>query len=158
MCADQHKEERIVFGGGVYDLVHEGHVAGLEERRKLGDLLVVGITSDERVRERKGVLRPIRPEMGRIAVVDAFRFVDYTFIMPMPAQRTPTMQVIEQLRPDVFVDHHENRDRWEIDRKYIASLGTELVFDESPKLDSTTGIIDRVLVAYQGRYPETVSD
>jgi len=141
----RHRFERIVFAGGVFDLIHEGHVDGLEKRRKLGDLLVVGITSDERVQERKGLNRPIRRELGRLSVVNAFRAVDYAFIMPLPAEKTPTIQVIQALQPDIFVDHHENQHRWEVDRAYIESLGTELAFDDAPKLDSTTDIISRVI-------------
>lgn len=66
----------------------------------------------------------------------------------MPALETPTMQVIKSLQPDIFVDYHGNRERWEVDRDYIESLGTQLAFDESPKLDSTSDIVARVIRAY----------
>jgi len=140
-----HRDSRIVFAGGCYDLVHEGHVEGLEWRRDLGDILVVGISSDERIELRKGPGRPIRPELGRLAVVAAFRAVDYAFIMPMPAEVSPTMQVLHSLKPDVFVDYQDNKGRWPPEtEEYIRSLGVEFIYDDQPKRDSTSDIIERV--------------
>lgn len=140
----RHADERIVFTGGVFDIVHEGHVAGLAYRKSLGDVLVAGIVSDERVRQRKGEHRPIRGEVGRLAVVSAFRAVDYAFIMPMPTEEeSPTIQVIKALCPDVFADYQGAISRWEESRELIASLGAQLVYDEGPKLDSTTDILGR---------------
>ena len=59
-------DRTIVFAGGCFDLVHEGHVTGMQYCKSKGNLLVVGVSSDERVRQRKGPNRPIRTELGRI--------------------------------------------------------------------------------------------
>jgi D-beta-D-heptose 7-phosphate kinase/D-beta-D-heptose 1-phosphate adenosyltransferase len=139
-----HQDERIVLAGGCFDIVHEGHVLGMEYCKSNGDILVVGISSDERVRQRKGEGRPYRHQAGRIAVVNALKPVDYTFIMPMPTEQTPTIQAIIMLRPNVFMDHIENYDRWEPSRQQIETLGTELIFNTTPRLDSTTEIISRI--------------
>lgn len=145
----EHAQERIGFAGGCFDLVHEGHIFGMERCKELiGPLgiLVVGVSSDERVRQRKGPGRPFREQLGRIIVVNALRPVDYTFIMPMPEEGgdTPTIQVIKALRPDVFADHEENRERWTPVIPLLNSLGTELKFNDAMRYDSTTDIARRV--------------
>lgn len=140
----RHKNEKIVFMGGCFDLVHEGHVTGLQYCRDMGDILVVGVSSDERVRQRKGPTRPIRNEAARLAVVAALRPVDYALIMPMPDVDTPTIQVIKLLLPDIFADHRENVERWSNASNEIGALGTELRFNDAPRLSSTTAIIRRI--------------
>lgn len=79
-------------------------------------------------------------------VVNAFRDVDYVFVMPLPElDTTPTLQVIKSLKPNVYVEHIENAQRWsDDDRAYIHSLGTDFVFDTQPKSNSTTAIIERI--------------
>ena len=142
---ERHQAERVVLAGGCFDIVHEGHVLGMEYCKAQGDILVVGVSSDERIKQRKGEDRPIRHELGRIAVVNALRSVDYTFIMPMPSEQTPTVQAILALRPDYFMDHRENEERWEPSRQYIESLGTRLLFNDSPRLTSSTDIIQTII-------------
>lgn len=141
---EKYRNSRIVFGGGIYDLIHIGHVEGLSFRKSLGDILVCGVVSDKRAKQRKRI--PVRFEADRLAVLDAFRDVDYTFIMPMPrAVVTPTMQVIQRLRPDIYVEYCDNKDRWaDEDRQHMKVLGTELVFDTLPKRSSTTEIIEKI--------------
>jgi rfaE bifunctional protein nucleotidyltransferase chain/domain len=140
----QHHAQQVVFMGGCFDIVHEGHITGLQYCRDMGDILVVGVSSDERVRQRKGPERPIRHELARLSVVAALRMVDYAFVMPMPEEDTPTIQVIKSLRPDIFADHEENLARWTDAADEIAALGTQLRFNEAPRLSSTTSIINRI--------------
>jgi cytidyltransferase-like protein len=141
-----NNHKTIVFTGGVFDLVHEGHVNGMQYCKSKGDLLIVGVSSDERVKQRKGVNRPIRKELGRLMLVDALKPVDYSFIMPMPNNLyTPTMQVIMTLRPDIFMDHQENRQRWADSTQDIRDVGCQLIFNTSPRLNSTSMIISSIL-------------
>jgi len=141
---DKHKTQRIIFCGGVYDLVHRGHIEGIAFRKSLGDILVCGLVSDERAASRKRI--PVRNEQDRLLVLSEFRNVDYAFIMPLPeTDITPTLQVIKTLKPDVYVEHIEHAERWsDEDRTYVESLGTDFIFDTQPKSNSTTAIIERV--------------
>lgn len=142
---ERHHDETIVFCGGCFDLIHEGHTEGLAWRRSLGDVLVVGVSNDDRIMERKGSGRPIRKEIGRLAVVNAFRNVDYAFLMPSSsADHSPTMRVLHRLQPDIFADSVENEYRWQSALPTIESLGIHMVFDDLPKRDSTSDIIRRV--------------
>lgn len=139
-----HQQERLVFGGGVFDLVHEGHVAALEYWKSLGNILIVGVVSDERVRQRKGDDRPIRDEVGRLAVVNAFRAVDYSFILPLPKDGvSPTVQSISKFQPDVFVQYQDSHLVVAGDSDPLIELGVEIVIDDRPKLDSTSRILAR---------------
>src|ERR687883_103133 len=67
---------RIVFANGCFDILHVGHVRYLEAARALGDLLVVGINTDEQVRRLKGPGRPFVPERERAELIASLRAVD----------------------------------------------------------------------------------
>lgn len=91
--------KRIVFTNGCFDLLHPGHVAYLEEARGFGDLLVVGVNSDDSVRRLKGPERPVVPLDGRMAVLAALEAVDYV----VPFEEDTPYQLIKALRPHVLV-------------------------------------------------------
>jgi len=94
---DQNK--RFVFTNGCFDLLHRGHVEILKAAKDLGDLLCVGVNSDQSVRRLKGPRRPIVPEADRAAVVAALESVDFVTLFDEDTPRS----VIARLRPDVLV-------------------------------------------------------
>jgi D-beta-D-heptose 7-phosphate kinase/D-beta-D-heptose 1-phosphate adenosyltransferase len=146
---EEYSDRRIVFRGGCFDLLHIGHLEALQFAKQQGDLLLIGIVSDERIKHRKGFHRPIVSELSRLAVVDAIRFVDITFIMPMPTDgpTSSNLQVVKALRPDVLVDNGESVASWprgELER--MEALGTQVIID--PHRDhrlSTTALIDKII-------------
>jgi phosphoheptose isomerase len=87
----------VVWTNGVFDLVHVGHLASLRAARALGDVLVVGINSDDAVRRLKGPARPVVGERERAELLSALRPVDYVVVFD---QDTPE-QILDQVRPDV---------------------------------------------------------
>ena len=89
----------LVLTNGTFDLLHIGHIRYLEEARRLGDILVVCINSDESVRGYKGEGRPVVPEAERAEVVAALRSVDYTVIFNEPTAE----RMVETLQPEVYV-------------------------------------------------------
>src|SRR5918912_115480 len=88
---------RIVLANGCFDILHVGHVRYLEAARALGDLLVVGINSDEQVRRLKGPGRPFVPERERAEVIASLRAVDLVTIFAEPTVE----ELLRALRPDV---------------------------------------------------------
>jgi rfaE bifunctional protein nucleotidyltransferase chain/domain len=90
--------QRLVLTNGTFDLLHIGHVRYLEAARKLGDILVVGINSDESVRGYKGPGRPVVPQQERAEIVAALRCVDYAVIFNEPTASA----LVEALQPDVY--------------------------------------------------------
>jgi rfaE bifunctional protein nucleotidyltransferase chain/domain len=91
--------KKLVFTNGCFDILHVGHVRYLNQARALGDALIVGINSDRSVREIKGELRPVVPELERAEVVAALASVDYVFVFDDPTPR----QVIDAIVPDILV-------------------------------------------------------
>src|SRR5918998_2334349 len=88
---------RIVLANGCFDILHVGHVRYLEGARALGDLLVVGINSDEQVRALKGEGRPLVPERERAELVAALRAVDLVTIFHEPTVEA----LLLAIRPDI---------------------------------------------------------
>ncbi len=70
------RPQRLCFTNGCFDLIHPGHVQYLEDVRKLGDYLVVGLNSDASVRRLKGPSRPLQDEWARARVLLGLRSVD----------------------------------------------------------------------------------
>ena len=91
--------QKIVFTNGCFDVLHFGHVHYLLEAKKLGDILVVGLNSDDSVRRLKGPSRPINGEKERAFVLAALSFVDYVVLFE---EDTPE-NLIKAVRPDVLV-------------------------------------------------------
>jgi D-beta-D-heptose 7-phosphate kinase/D-beta-D-heptose 1-phosphate adenosyltransferase len=91
--------QRIVFTNGCFDLLHIGHVSYLREAAHLGDVLIVGINSDQGVRRLKGTGRPIIREQDRAAMLAALECVGRVVIFD---EETPH-RLLETLRPDVLV-------------------------------------------------------
>ena len=89
----------VVWTNGSFDLLHPGHVASLEAARGFGEVLVVGVNSDESVRGYKGPSRPILGEHDRAAMLCALECVDAVVIFP---EATPEA-ALARLRPDVHV-------------------------------------------------------
>lgn len=90
---------RVVFTNGVFDILHAGHVTYLEQARALGDVLVLGLNTDDSVRRLKGPERPINNEGDRARVVSALRAVDHVILF---GDDTP-INIITALMPDVLV-------------------------------------------------------
>jgi D-beta-D-heptose 7-phosphate kinase/D-beta-D-heptose 1-phosphate adenosyltransferase len=91
------RRKRVVFTNGCFDLLHIGHIRFLREARALGDVLVVGVNTDDSVRGLKGESRPFVPEDERIEILAALDSVDYVVLFD---EATP-LALIEALRPDV---------------------------------------------------------
>lgn len=93
----------IVWTNGCFDLVHPGHVRSLEEAKSLGDVLVVGLNSDESVRRLKGKERPFVREWDRAKVLSGFGSVDYVVIFPEEGDEVDTAErMLDFLRPHVY--------------------------------------------------------
>lgn len=136
----QAKGKKVVFTNGCFDILHAGHVKYLEEARKLGDILVVGLNSDASVsRLKRG--RPINSEEDRMRVLESLSMVDYVTVF---GENTP-YDLIKALEPDILVKGGD----W----KKEDIVGSDIV----PKTYSipyfegisTTGIIEKILKTYK---------
>ncbi len=91
---------RIVLTQGVYDLIHEGHAAYLERAKSYGDILIVGIDSDELTKIRKGPKRPIVPQGERVNMLLHLRHVD---LVTIKEAHHGIGDIISMIKPDVMV-------------------------------------------------------
>jgi D-beta-D-heptose 7-phosphate kinase/D-beta-D-heptose 1-phosphate adenosyltransferase len=95
----QRSGKRIVFTNGCFDLIHPGHIRYLRAAKRLGDVLVMALNSDDSVRRLKGSGRPLVPERDRCEVIAALEMVDYVTTFD---EDTP-YALIKHLQPDVLV-------------------------------------------------------
>lgn len=96
--------KRLVTINGSFDLLHAGHVVILDEAKKQGDVLFVGLNSDASVRQNKGDMRPIVPEQERAALLTALACVDYVVLFD---EREIAKEVLETVKPHVHVNGSE---------------------------------------------------
>jgi D-beta-D-heptose 7-phosphate kinase / D-beta-D-heptose 1-phosphate adenosyltransferase len=133
------KGKRLVTINGSFDVLHGGHLHILNEAREQGDVLIVGLNSDESVRSYKGPSRPIVPQAQRAEMLLALRSVDYVHIFDEP----DPIAFLNELRPDVHVNGSEYGAQC-IESEAIRRGGGELhIVHRIPGL-STSGLIDRL--------------
>ena len=137
----QRRGLRVVFTNGVFDLLHPGHLRYLQDARKLGDVLVVGVNSDRSVRAlAKGHDRPINPEADRGEVLAALACVDLVVIFD---EDTPHA-IVSALQPDILVKGAD----WGADdivgRDVVEARGGRVVRIPVVEGYSTTELIERI--------------
>ena len=130
----------VVFTNGCFDILHRGHVTYLSQAKRLGDLLVVGINSDESVRRIKGPDRPINALEDRIELLSALSCVDA--IVPFDGD-SPT-GLLEALRPDVYVKGGDYTRATLPETELVESLGGEIRLLPYLEERSTTSVIERI--------------
>ncbi len=135
---------RVVFTNGVFDVLHGGHVSYLAWARAQGDALVVGLNSDESVRELKGDRRPIVPFDERAVLLRALRSVD---VVVEFGERTPE-RLLERIRPDVHVKSAQYREEELPERGVVIAYGGEVRLAPHTAGRSTTDIIGEIVARY----------
>ncbi|EAJ6142707.1 D-glycero-beta-D-manno-heptose-7-phosphate kinase [Campylobacter lari] len=130
------QNQKVVFTNGCFDIMHYGHIKYLEKAKKLGDILVVGLNSDESVKKLKGSSRPINLEFQRACMLASMYFVDYVVIFD---EDTP-YELIEFLKPDVLVKGADYKDKEVVGSNLVKKV--ELIDFEDGF--STTNIINRI--------------
>ena len=131
---------RIVLANGCFDVLHVGHVRYLAGAGELGDVLVVGINSDEQVAIQKGDGRPVLPEAERAEIVAALEPVTYVTIFNEPTVE----QLLLTLRPDVHAKGTDYTTDTVPERDVVRSYGGQVAIVGDPKDHSTSAIIARL--------------
>jgi rfaE bifunctional protein nucleotidyltransferase chain/domain len=131
---------RIVLANGCFDVLHVGHVRYLAGARELGDVLVVGINSDEQVSVQKGAGRPVLPENERAEIVNALESVTYVTIFNEPTVE----ELLLALKPDVHAKGTDYTTDSVPERDVVRSYGGQVAIVGDPKDHSTSAIIARL--------------
>jgi rfaE bifunctional protein nucleotidyltransferase chain/domain len=140
LSAARDARRSIVFTNGCFDLLHAGHVALLESSAQSGDVLVVGLNSDESVSRLKGFGRPFVPFEERAELLAGLAAVDWVIGFD---DDTPAA-LIEVVRPDILVKGGD----WSLDRivgrETVESRGGRVVTVPLRSDLSTTSLVDRI--------------
>ncbi|MFO7814003.1 MAG: D-glycero-beta-D-manno-heptose 1-phosphate adenylyltransferase, partial [Pelovirga sp.] len=136
---------QIVFTNGCFDLLHVGHVKYLQKARNLGDLLILGLNSDESIRRLKGPKRPLISEDERAHLLAALKCIDYVVVFN---EDTP-LDLIQVLRPDILVKGGDYSPDTIVGKELVESYGGRV--EVVPFVDgkSTTNIIEKILEQYR---------
>lgn len=131
----------VVATNGCFDILHAGHVKMLQEARKMGRYLVVGLNSDESVRALKGPARPVNSAVNRAIVLDALECVNHVVVF----NGTRCPDFLQLARPDVYVKAGDyTLDTLDPGEKAVLDeLGTEIKFTDLKPGISTTNILAR---------------
>ena len=139
------KDKRIVFTAGSWDLLHVGQCRYLEEAKAQGDILVVGVSSNDAIRRVKGPNKPILDEKIRAEMLTYLRSVDFVTILPEPSCQ-PSLGL---LKPDVFITVREDwAANYKESKEYktVTKYGGEVqVVDRQSTALSTTKIVQRAI-------------
>ncbi|HVI69245.1 MAG TPA: adenylyltransferase/cytidyltransferase family protein [Magnetospirillaceae bacterium] len=142
--------KKIVFTAGSWDLIHAGQCRYLEKARDEGDVLVVGVSSNDAIRKVKGPNKPILDEKIRAEMLTFLRSVDFVTVLPEPSC-APTLGL---LKPDVFITVNEDwTDNYKQSKEYktVTKYGGEVqVVDRQSTAISTTKIIQRAIGGHLG--------
>jgi D-beta-D-heptose 7-phosphate kinase/D-beta-D-heptose 1-phosphate adenosyltransferase len=130
----------VVFTNGCFDLLHPGHIQSLEYARELGDILIVGLNSDNSVRQLKGEGRPLLPERERAEILAAMEGVDAVIIFD---DLTP-QRVIARLLPDVLVKGGDWAGDCIVGREEVEAAGGRVVSAPVVPGYSTTEIVRKI--------------
>ena len=105
LASHRKKKEKIVFVTGCFDVMHLGHVAFLNDAKKLGDVVVVGLGSDKTLRELKGKGRPVLHVKLRSRMLAALQLVDYVIVNDedIVNYNIDFSILISKVRPDIFL-------------------------------------------------------
>jgi len=134
--------KRLVVTNGCFDLLHLGHVTYLENARNLGDLLLIGLNSDEAVRGLKGPHRPVNAEQDRAAVLAALESVSAVCIF----REVTATRFLQHARPDVYVKGGDytldtiNQD----ERRAVEGLGGKIEIISFVPGKSTTALLKKI--------------
>lgn len=131
---------RVVLANGCFDVLHVGHVRYLAGARELGNVLVVGVNSDEQVARLKGPGRPILPANERAELVAALESVTYVTVFNEPT----VAELLLALKPDVHAKGTDYTEDSVPERDVVRSYGGRVAIVGDPKDHSTSAILARL--------------
>ena len=133
--------KKVVFSNGCFDILHLGHVEYLSKAKDLGDILVIGLNTDESIKRIKGPERPVQDNCTRATILAALQFVDHVVFFD---QDTPA-ELISKIIPDVLVKGADYKIENIIGADVVLKNGGEVKTIDLTEGHSTTNIINKLL-------------
>ena len=140
IAAARESGARIVLANGCFDVLHVGHIRYLASARELGDILVVGINSDEQVAIQKGAGRPVLPATERAEIVAALESVTYVTIFDEPNVE----HLLLTLKPDVHAKGTDYTTETVPEREIVRGYGGRTAIVGDPKNHSSSEFLEAI--------------
>ncbi len=134
------KNHRLVFTNGCFDILHRGHIEYLAKAASLGDVLVIGLNTDQSVKNIKGPQRPVQDEKSRALVLASLTFVTAVVFFN---EDTP-YNLIEQIKPDVLVKGADYQKEDIVGADVVESNGGEIITVNLTEGYSTSSVINKI--------------
>ncbi|MCD6130317.1 MAG: D-glycero-beta-D-manno-heptose 1-phosphate adenylyltransferase [Deltaproteobacteria bacterium] len=132
--------KRIIFTNGCFDILHSGHAYYLKKTKELGDILIIGINSDESVKKIKQQNRPINKLLDRMIVLNSIKYVDYV----VPFNEETPENLIKIIKPDVLTKGGDWNKKDVVGSDFVKSYGGRTVIIPYIKGKSTTNTIKKI--------------
>lgn len=135
------RDKKIVFTNGCFDILHIGHIRYLKEAKAKGDILVLGLNSDESVKRLKGPQRPVNKQQDRVDMLAEMEFIDYVVVFE---EDTP-YELITRVKPDILVKGGDYEPDKIVGADFVRSLGGSVEVIPFVEGKSTTNIINAMV-------------
>ena len=132
--------KKIVFTNGCFDILHVGHVRYLTAAKNFGDVLIVGLNTDESVKKLKGASRPINNQDDRAEVLLGLKAVDHVIFFGEDTAEN----LIAELQPDVYVKGGDYTLETLPEAKIVQAYGGQIELVKLVEGKSTTKIIEKI--------------
>jgi D-beta-D-heptose 7-phosphate kinase/D-beta-D-heptose 1-phosphate adenosyltransferase len=132
--------KKIVFTNGVFDILHQGHIASLSEAATFGHVLIIGINTDASVKRLKGENRPVNNENSRVLLLASLLMTDAIILFD---EDTP-LNLIQTILPDVLVKGGDYTIDEIVGAKEVIANGGEVKIVAIVEGFSSTGIIEKM--------------
>jgi len=136
----KRKGKKIVFTNGCFDILHIGHINYLRKAKAKGDILIIGLNSDDSVKKIKGKGRPLTSQNERAEILAALEFVDFVTIFE---EETP-LNLIKEIKPDVLVKGGDWKKEEVVGSDFVESYGGKTALIPLVEGKSTSLIIEKI--------------
>lgn len=138
----KRQNKKIIWTNGCFDVLHAGHKYNFEKAKEKGDVLIVGLDSDDSVKMLKGPTRPIYKEKERIELLSSIEFIDYITVFSYGQ----VVEYLKELKPNVYVKSGDYTLETinQQERQIVESYGGEIYLPKGVSGLSTTSVIERI--------------
>ena len=132
-------KEKIVFTNGCFDILHPGHIHILDQAKSYGDMLIVGLNSDNSIKRLKGPTRPKVSQNDRLKILSSIKFVDYVVLFE---EETP-LKLIEKIKPNFLVKGGDYILDDIVGREFVEKNGGQVKIVKLLEGHSSSSLIDK---------------
>jgi len=134
------KEQKVVFTNGCFDIIHRGHIEYLAKAAGYGDILIVGVNTDNSTKRLKGNNRPIQDEYSRAIILSSFQFVNNVILFE---EDTP-YELIKFIQPDVLIKGQDYKPEDIVGYDIVSTKGGKIITIDFINGYSTSSLINRI--------------